>query len=117
MINLYISYLLNSWLRNLNAQFTLNNCLFGSLKLTKNTDLDKYKLLFRIFIYRWKRREKNVIIFGAGMSSTVYTDNKNKDILILGEGPTQALADTRLTAEANYSINFTPPNKGFLLSL
>ena len=51
------------------------------------------------------------------MSSTVYTDNKNKDILILGEGPTQALADTRLTADANYSINFTPPNKGFLLSL
>ena len=51
------------------------------------------------------------------MSSTVHTDNKNKDILILGEGPTQALADTRLTAEANYSINFTPPHKGFLLSL
>ena len=23
--------------------FTLGNCLFGSVKLTKNTDLDKYK--------------------------------------------------------------------------
>ena len=51
------------------------------------------------------------------MSSTVHTDNKNKDILILGEGPTQALADTRLTAEANYSINFTKSNRRFVLSL
>ena len=32
---------------------------------------------------------KNVIIFGAGMRSTVHIDNKNKDILILGEGQTQ----------------------------
>ena len=27
--------------------------------------------------------QKNVIIFGAGMSSSVYIDNKKKDILIL----------------------------------
>ena len=32
---------------------------------------------------------KNVIIFGADMRSTVHIDNKNKDILILGEGQTQ----------------------------
>ena len=28
---------------------------------------------------------KNNIIFGADMSSSVHIDNKNKDILILGE--------------------------------
>ena len=28
-------------------------------------------------------------IFGADMRSTVHIDNKNKDILILGEGQTQ----------------------------
>ena len=33
-INLNISYMLNPWLRNLNTDFTLNNCLFGSVKLT-----------------------------------------------------------------------------------
>ena len=33
------------------------------------------------------------------MSSSVHVDNKNKDILILGEGPTQELDDTTLTAE------------------
>ena len=26
--NLYISYILNPWLRNLNTDFILNNCLF-----------------------------------------------------------------------------------------
>ena len=32
------------------------------------------------------------------MSSFVHADNKKKDILILGEGPTQGLDDTTLTA-------------------
>ena len=31
----------------------------------------------------------NVIIFGVDMSSSLHIDNKNKDILILVEGPTQ----------------------------
>ena len=59
---------------------------------------------------------KNVIGFGADRSSSVYIDNKNKGILILGEGPTQGLDDT-LTAEAIYPINFTQSNKLFVLSL
>ena len=37
--------------------------------------------------------------------------NKHKDILILGEGPTQRLDDTTLTAEAKYPINFTQSRK------
>ena len=36
---------------------------------------------------------KNVIIFGTDMGSSVHIDNKNKDILILGEEPTQILDD------------------------
>ena len=31
---------------------------------------------------------KNVIIFGGDMSSSAHIDDKGKDILILGEGPT-----------------------------
>ena len=42
---------------------------------------------------------------------------KNKDILILGEGPTQALDDTTLAAEAMYPISFTQPSKCFVLYL
>ena len=43
IINLYNSYTLGSQLRNLNTDFTLGNCLFGSVKLNRNADLDKYK--------------------------------------------------------------------------
>ena len=50
---------------------------------------------------------KNVIIFGADISSSAHIGNKNKDFLILGEGPTEGLDDTKLTAEARDHINFT----------
>ena len=42
---------------------------------------------------------KNFIIFGIDMSSSVHIDNKAKDILMLGKGPTQGLNHT-FTAEA-----------------
>ena len=61
--------------------------------------------------------EKHFIISGADMSSSVHIDNKNKDILIFGEVPTQGLDDTTLTAEAINPINFAKPNKRFVLSL
>ena len=59
---------------------------------------------------------KHVIIFGADMSPSVHVDNKNKDISILGEGPTQRLNNIKLRSEAIYSINFTQPHKIFVLS-
>ena len=58
---------------------------------------------------------KNVIIFGVDMSSSEDNDHKRNDILILGFGPTQRLDDTRLTAEAQYSINFSRSNRKFCL--
>ena len=51
------------------------------------------------------------------MSSSVSVDNKEKDILILGEGPTQRSDDTTLTADAKYPINFTQSGRRFVLSL
>ena len=60
---------------------------------------------------------KNVIIFGADMNSSVHIENKNKDLLILSEGPTQGLDDTKLTADTKYPINFTQSRKIFVLSL
>ena len=50
------------------------------------------------------------------MSSSAHIDNKKKNILVLGIGPTQGLEHT-LTAEKMYSINFTVTNKKFCLSL
>ena len=51
------------------------------------------------------------------MSSSVHINQKNKDVLILGEGPTQELHDTTLTAGAKYPINITQGGKITILSL
>ena len=51
------------------------------------------------------------------MSSSVHIDNKNKDILILGEGLTQGLNDTTSTALWKYLVNFIRSGKRFVLSL
>ena len=37
------------------------------------------------FLFTDGKMGKNVIIFGADMSSSVHVNNKNKNILILGE--------------------------------
>ena len=50
------------------------------------------------------------------MSSSAHIDNKEKDILVLGKGPTQELENT-LTAEKMYPINFALTNKKFCLRL
>ena len=51
------------------------------------------------------------------MSSSVHIYNKGKDILILAEGITQELDNTRLKAEAKHPFNFTHSGKRFVLSL
>ena len=50
------------------------------------------------------------------MSTSTHIDNKKKDILVIGRGPTQGLEST-LTAEKMYSINFKVTKKKFCLSL
>ena len=93
--------------------------------LTKNADLDKYKYTgYGIgfdsrseFLFTDGSYRKNVIIFGADMSSSVHVNNKGKDILIFDEGQTQELDNKTLTAEAKYPINFTQSAKRFVLSL
>ena len=60
---------------------------------------------------------ENVITFGADMNSSAHLDNKGKDILIFGEGPTKGLDDTTLIAEAKYRISFTQSNRKFVFVL
>ena len=50
------------------------------------------------------------------MSFSAHIDNKKKDILVLGIGPTQGL-EHALTAEKMDSINFTVTKKKVCLSL
>ena len=110
---------------NLNTELTLKDCLFGAVKLNKNTDTDKYKYSGYDIGFDSQSEfslpdasiGKNVIIFGADMSSSVFTYNRKKDILTHVEGLAQEIDDATLTAEAKYSINFTQSNKNFCLSL
>ena len=115
VVNLFIVYELDTWSHGLNADFTLKYWLIGSVKITKNADTDKYPhsgcgvefdswSLFSIPSFDWG---KNIVIFGVDTSSSVHIDNKVKDILILGKGPTQRLKCTTFRAEAEYSINFS----------
>ena len=85
----------------------MTNALFGDVKLTKNTDVGKYKYFgFGIgfdgtgfYSHPSGETGRNVIIFGADMSSS--RDNKGRDILILGVGPTQGLGEHSLSAKKN----------------
>ena len=116
IVNIYIVYEITSDYKDINYP-TLENCLFGSVKLTKNADIDKYgysgygigfdkETSFLI----GNEIGKNVIIFGVDMSLSSKIDNRKKDIIILGKGPTQGLEHT-LSAEKMYSINFTKKKK------
>ena len=107
-----------------NDDSTVRNSLFGAVRLINNADIDEYR--YSRYGIGFDRRGsfsfpgggfgQNVIIFGADMSSSAHIDNKKKDILVLGIGPTQGLEHT-LTAEKMYSINFTVTKNKFCLSL
>ena len=90
---------------------TLQNALFGAVKLTKNADIDKcgyshYEIGFNrrsSFLHPSGGDGQNVIFFRVDMSSSTKIDNLKKDFLILGKCPTQGLEHT-LSAEKMYWI-------------
>ena len=92
--------------------------------MTEITDIDKYE--YSGYGTGFDRRSsfsfpsggfgQNILISRVDMSFSAHIDNKKKDILVLGKGPTQGLEHT-LTAEKMYSINFTVTKKKFCLSL
>ena len=123
VVNIYIVYELGASTSEDNDP-TLKNCFFGAVTLTKNADVDKYR--YSGYGIGFDRRSsfsfssggfgQNILIFGVDMSSSAHIDNKKKDILVLGKGPTQGLEHT-LTAEKMYSINLIVTKKKFCLSL
>ena len=104
IVNIYIVYEITK--KNyINDYPTLENFLFGSVKLTKNPDIDKYKYS-RYGIGFDRKGEfsfgngfgQNVIIFGADMSIFVYANNKTRNILVRGKYFTQGLDHTTIYA-------------------
>ena len=68
------------------TNFIIKDCLFGAVKLTKNSDPDKYSYSgfdigfdsrFSSILNSWG---KNVTIFGVDNSSSVLDDNKKQNI-------------------------------------
>ena len=75
------------------------------VKLARNDDHDNYRYsgygtgfnaCESFLLFNGSGFGKNVIIFGADMISSGHTDNKKKDILILGKSTTQGLDHTTL---------------------
>ena len=105
IVNIYIAHRLTPGINN--SGVTLENCLFGAVKLTKNTDIDKYKYSgYGIgfdsrgtFLHPSGEFGKNFIIFGADMSSSVHANNKARSILVFGKDFIQGIGNTGIYAE------------------
>ena len=101
-VNIYIVYDISKSI-NISDYPTLENCLFGAVSLSKNADIDRYRYSgygigfdrHRHFSFLGIGLGRNVINFGVDMSLSWKTDNRKKDILTLGKGPTQELDHTQ----------------------
>ena len=124
-MNIYIVYELNPISSTRNTDYTIQNALFGAMKITKNTDSSKnnytgYGLCFDeggTFSMGNINNGLNVLIFGVNESSLVHSNNKANNIYVMGDGIVQGINDTTLYAEKTYSQNFTQPSRKFVLSL
>ena len=85
IINIYFVYDLESNI-NSNPDFTVENCLFGAVRITKNTDVNKYKCSGYgigfdgkgVFSHPTGSFGNNATICGVDMSTSVHIDNKKK---------------------------------------
>ena len=100
VINIYIVYKLDPISSTRNTDFTIQNALFGDMKITKNADSSKnnyagYGLCFdegNEFGHTVKQGNfnrntdaRNVIIFGVDTSSSIHATNRANNIYIMGK--------------------------------
>ena len=105
IVNIFIVYEIRNYYNDSNYS-TTENCLFGSAKLPKNADIDRYGYFGYgigfdrkgFFSHPSGGIGRNIIVFGVDLSLSSKTDKRKKDILILSKGPTQGLEHT-LSAE------------------
>ena len=125
VVNIYIVYKLDPISFSRNTDYTIQNVLFGAIKIAKNTDTSKnkyegYGICFDeggTFSSGNINNGRNILIFGADTSSSIHNTNKTNNNYILGKDFVQGINDTTLYAEKIYKSNFTEPNKKFVLSL
>ena len=132
VINIYIVYKLTPISSTRNTDYTIQNDLFGAMKITKNADYSKnnytgYGLCFDEggeFGHTFKQgnfnrttNAKNVIIFGVDMSSSVHATNRANNIYVMGKEFIQGINDTTIYEEKLFHNNFTKHGVKFVLSL
>ena len=126
IVNIYIVYLIDPISNSRNTDYTVQNALFGGVKITKNaTDTSKHKyegygICFDeggTFSKGGINNGRNVLIFGVHENSLVHANNKANNIYVMGDLFVQGINDTTLYAEKIHSQNFTAANKKFVLSL
>ena len=98
-VNIYIVYKLDPTSSSRNTDYTIQNTLFGAVKITKNTDISKYKyegygICFDEggkFSHTVKKGNfnhttlaRNVLIFGVDMSFSTRATNKANNIYFMG---------------------------------
>ena len=115
-VNIYCVYKLDPISSSRDGTFTVQNALFGSMKIT-NADTSKHK--YRGYGICFDEggsfskgnisNSKNVLIFGVDESSLVHANNKDNNIYVMGDLFVQGINDTTLYAEKTYSQNFTQP--------
>ena len=120
-----IVYLIDPIINSRNTYYTVQNALFGGVKIPKNaTDTSKHKyegygICFDeggMFSMGNINNGRNVLIFGVHENSVIHSNNKANNIFIMDNGIVQGINDTTLYAEKLYSQNFTAVNKKFVLS-
>ena len=125
IVNIYSTYKLQKR-SNDDPDMTLVNSLFGTIKITQNVVTSKYSYSgYGIgvdgkdsFSHTKGGNAKNVIIFEADLSSSVHTNNRKNNILVLGKDFTQGINGATIYAEGSvYPTNFTEQDKKFVLSL
>ena len=118
IINIYCVYELKEVTSSRNNEFTIQNALFGVVKITKNTDISKnkyegYGICFygsKTFTHTQKEGNssystlaRNVIIFGADMSVSKHAKIKANNIYVMGKDHIQKVNDTTIYAEKKFS--------------
>ena len=133
VINIYCVYQMNPIAPTRDTSYTTQNALFGAMQITKdstNNSKNNYKGYGLCFDERSNfshtitqdgiqhtSNGKNVLIFGADLSSSIHATNRANHIYCFGEGRTQGINDTTIYAEKNYYRNFSEHGEKFVLSL
>ena len=131
VINIYIVYKLDPISSTRNTDYTIQNAIFGAMKISKNTDSSKnnyigYGLCFdeggefghtvKLGNFNGTTNAKNVIIFGVDMSSSVHATNRANNIYVMDKDFIQGINDTTIYAEKLFHNNFTEFGVIFVLS-